>query len=70
MCPRCTSDYSEVLETRAKEGYIRRRRRCGTCDIRYSTIEIYIKFPSSKNAKSIINRDNIIRQIAKLTRLI
>ncbi|MBE2262822.1 MAG: transcriptional repressor NrdR [Burkholderiaceae bacterium] len=40
-CPFCGHDETQVIETRVSEegGFIRRRRRCGACDKRFTTYE-------------------------------
>lgn len=40
-CPECGSPFSMILETRHPKGgaYIRRRRECGQCGLRYTTME-------------------------------
>ena len=39
-CPFCQHDDTQVLDTRVtEEGAIRRRRRCGKCDKRFTTYE-------------------------------
>lgn len=40
MCPHCQSDDHSVIETRASTGYIRRRRVCNHCHLRWTTAEI------------------------------
>jgi hypothetical protein len=40
-CPHCHGD-SQVTNTRARDGYIYRRRRCLACRALFSTREIYI----------------------------
>ena len=44
-CPKCSSTETKVLETRAGKGSasIRRRRQCGKCEHRFSTVEEILK---------------------------
>ena len=63
-CPFCNNPDTQVVETRESEdgGFIRRRRRCGGCDKRFTTYERpEVSFPtvvkkdgaaSSTNARS------------------
>lgn len=45
-CPRCSSDRSNVLDSRAAPDLIRRRRVCSNCDQRFTTYErIELSFP-------------------------
>ena len=47
-CPVCGCEHSVVIETRRHEDdVIRRRRKCGECQFRYSTAEVQINIPIS-----------------------
>ena len=39
-CPRCGGGNVFVLDSRAKEDTVRRRRKCSDCGTRFSTVEI------------------------------
>ena len=43
-CPTCTAAGSLVVNSRVKDGYVRRRRQCaaGGCGVRWSTVEVVI----------------------------
>jgi transcriptional regulator NrdR family protein len=42
LCPRCSAAKSAVVDTRLNaQGYVRRRRKCLTCEHRWSTWEIH-----------------------------
>lgn len=38
-CPICDCDQQSTIDTRARRGGIRRRRKCIKCDFRFTTIE-------------------------------
>ena len=40
FCPQCNSSQDSVIDTRPREHYVYRRRKCITCNHRFTTIEI------------------------------
>lgn len=49
-CPVCGCEHHVVIETRRHEdedGVIRRRRKCGHCQFRWSTAEVPVNVPAS-----------------------
>ncbi len=47
-CPKCNYCNSLVIETRKKDTYVRRRRRCPECEFRWTTFETEGKVVNSK----------------------
>lgn len=40
-CPVCHAFDGKITETRTRDGYIYRRRRCGKCGVRWTTREMF-----------------------------
>lgn len=40
-CPKCGHDETAVVDSRPQDGFIRRRRRCAACRLRFTTHERY-----------------------------
>lgn len=38
-CPKCSHGASKVIDSRPMNGYMRRRRTCGSCKFRFNTYE-------------------------------
>ena len=70
-CPLCGGLTSKVLDTRTNHvnTVIRRRRICGVCDSRYSTVEVtdLELDPSQKRKLKLINDlENVSDQVEKI----
>lgn len=64
-CPACASPRVAVIDTRApKPGSIRRRRKCGACGYRYTTIEI-----TEEVFKNLMSSDKLAEQRRALRRI-
>lgn len=44
-CPECGAPKSEVIDSRSRITYVRRRRQCIVCSARFSTVEIDARIP-------------------------
>lgn len=54
ICPNCGSDDLQVLDTRACNGGIRRRRNCKDCDTRFTTYETISEQKKPRNESMLI----------------
>lgn len=66
-CPKCASDKVSVIDSRQNNGHRLRRRKCGSCKHRWSTIEVSVtmfKF-IERLESTIIELQNIQRMVTK-----
>lgn len=68
-CPKCQSENFKVLDTRASDDAVRRRRECETCDYRFTTYE-RIEQPTllvvkKDNTREVFERKKIMRGIIR-----
>lgn len=68
-CPRCQSENFKVLDTRASDDAVRRRRECMSCGFRFTTYE-RIEQPTllvvkKDNTREVFDREKIMRGIIR-----
>ncbi|MDR2977226.1 MAG: transcriptional regulator NrdR [Streptococcaceae bacterium] len=68
-CPRCQSENFKVLDTRASDDAVRRRRECVSCGFRFTTYE-RIEQPTllvvkKDNTREVFDREKIMRGIIR-----
>lgn len=65
ICPRCGGNRSEVRDSRAVKGGVRRNRECRGCFHRFTTVEIVVG--STHKGRSVVGRvsDKMGRDTAK-----
>ena len=68
-CPKCQSENFKVLDTRASDEAVRRRRECVSCGFRFTTYE-RIEQPTllvvkKDNTREVFDRDKIMNGVVK-----
>jgi len=61
-CPKCNHHNSLVIETRKKDTYVRRRRKCPKCKHRWTTFETEGKIVNSKSKLIVDNSGRFYRE--------
>lgn len=51
-CPYCGEHKTEVIDSRSRDGRIYRRRKCGSCESRFATLEIPVNQIDSIDLRS------------------
>lgn len=68
-CPKCQSENFKVLDTRASDDAVRRRRECESCGYRFTTYE-RIEQPTllvikKDNTREVFDREKIMRGVVR-----
>lgn len=66
MCPNCESDQIVVIDSRPhQKNIVYRRRKCLSCDYRFSTIEI-----EKADYESLVNRANNVEKLKRMMKML